>query len=94
MIEKIEFLGMEVFLLNGLNVGIIDDLLISNFICCYKVRENWIMYLDEIYILIIKIIGLLWIEGLFIFKLLVNNDGLFDLFEIIEGVMIFLLVEK
>ncbi|EGP8870975.1 acetamidase/formamidase family protein [Listeria monocytogenes] len=93
-IEKIELLGTEVFLLNGPNVGITDDLLTSNFTRCYKVRENRIMYSDEIHIPITKTIGLLRTEGLLTSKSPANNDGLLDSSEITEGATIFLPVEK
>ncbi|EAE8347086.1 acetamidase [Listeria monocytogenes] len=93
-IEKIELLGTEVFLLNGPNIGVTDDLLTSNCTRCYKVRENRMIYSDEIHIPITKTIGLLRTESLLASKSPTNNGGLLDSSEITEGATIFLPVEK
>ncbi|EGL8222334.1 acetamidase/formamidase family protein [Listeria monocytogenes] len=93
-IEKIELLGTEVFLLNGPNIGITDDFLTSNATRCYKVKDNQIIYSDDIHIPITKTIGLLRTEGLFSSKSPTKNGGLLDASEITEGATIFLPVEK
>ncbi|EAF8878656.1 acetamidase [Listeria monocytogenes] len=93
-IEKIELLGTEVFLLNGPNIGITDDLLTSNSTRCYKVENNQIIYSEDIHIPIRKTIGLLKTEELNPSKVPTKNGGLLDSSKITEGATIFLPVEK
>ncbi|MBF2589187.1 acetamidase/formamidase family protein [Listeria marthii] len=93
-IEKIELLGTEVFLLNGPNIGITDDLLTSNCTRRYPVENNHIVYSDEIQIPIQKTIGLLKTEALSTTKSPTKNGGILDSSEITEGATIFLPVDK
>ncbi|MBC1483769.1 acetamidase/formamidase family protein [Listeria sp. FSL L7-1485] len=96
-IEKIKLTSNDTVLLNGPNIGILDDLLPNNSIRRYKIQNNKIIYSEQININVKKTIGLLKTESRNEskpFHLPTNYGGTLDSSHLTEGATVFLPVEK